>query len=97
MATINSNINTPLCEVVAEMVADMAKICREQKKPTTWRQKFCYAAPYIDACRTLNSVDDNYGWDSGKSIVLYLLANLNTYKGEKAKEFKSLLKAMTKG
>lgn len=86
----------PLSTLMNEMIADMKAICRNQKKPTNWRDKFCYAVPYIDALRTLNSVNDNYGWDSGKSLVLYLLANLTTYRGEKAKEIKAILKEMTK-
>lgn len=96
MANIKSNINTPLYLVIHEMIADMRQICREQKKPTTWRQKFCYAVPYLEALGNLDSVNENYGWDNGRTLVNYLLANLNTYKGEKAKEFKSLLKEMVK-
>jgi len=52
------------------------------------------AVPYLDAMATLNSVNDNYGMDSGKSIVLYFLANANTYRGETAKRIKKELKAM---
>lgn len=52
------------------------------------------AVPYLDAMATLNSVNDNYGIDSGKSIVLYFLANANTYRGETAKRIKKELKAM---
>lgn len=85
-----------LSSLMNDMIADMKAICRNQKNPTNWRNKFAYAVPYIDALRTLDSVNDNYGWDSGKSLVLYLLANLGTYRGEKAKEIKAILKAMTK-
>lgn len=96
MASIQSNISTPLYMVIQEMIADMREICKNQKTPTTWQQKFCYAKPYIEALGSLNSINDNYYFDSGKSLVNYLLSNLNTYKGEKAKEFKALFKTMLK-
>jgi hypothetical protein len=45
---------------------------------------------------TLDSVNDNYGWDSGKMIVLYFLSNASTWRGETAKRIKAELKAMAK-
>jgi len=55
------------------------------------------AQPYLDALRTLGTVDDAYGMDSGKSIVAYLLSNLGSYKGETARAVKAELKARLKG
>lgn len=40
---------------------------------------------------SLNSVSDNYGADSGKSIVAYFLSNAATWKGETAKAIKKEL------
>ena len=54
------------------------------------------AAPYLEAMLTLDSIEDNYGLDSGKSIIAYFLANAGTYKGETAKATKAALKAMSK-
>jgi hypothetical protein len=45
---------------------------------------------------TMNSVNDNYGMDSGKSIILYFLSNANTWKGEIAKAIKAELKRRVK-
>ena len=86
-----------LNSIMVEMIADMKKICREQKTPTTWRKKYVYAVPYIDAILTINSINDRYGFDTGRGLVNYLLANLNTYKGETAKRLKGLLKEHLKG
>ena len=55
-----------------------------------------YAKPYVDAMRYLDTMDDNYGLDSADSIVRYALSNLNTWRGEKAREIKAELRAMLK-
>lgn len=54
------------------------------------------AVPYLDAMSTLDSIEDNYMFDSGKSIVMYFLANAGTWRGETAKRVKAELKAMSK-
>lgn len=57
--------------------------------------KVNYAAkPYLDAMSSLNSIDENYMFDSGKSVVNYFLSNAGTWRGEKAREIKAELKAM---
>lgn len=71
------------------------EIAREIRKD--WGSKVYFGAkPYLDAMASLDSVNDNYGWDSGKSIVLYFLGNASTWRGETAKRIKAELKAMTK-
>jgi hypothetical protein len=49
------------------------------------------AVPYLEAMFTLETVKDNYGADSGKSIVAYFLSNAATWKGEVAKLVKKEL------
>ena len=71
------------------------EIAREIRKDWGAKENFA-AKPYLDAMATLDSVDDNYGWDSGKSIVLYFLGNASTWRGETAKRIKAELKAMVK-
>jgi len=62
-----------------------------------WGAKMYFGArPYFQAMQSLNSIDDNYGMDSGKSIVLYFLANAQSWRGQKAREIKGELKAMCK-
>jgi len=40
-----------------------------------WANVNYAARPYLDAMARLDSVQDKYGYDDGKSIVLYFLAN----------------------
>lgn len=63
---------------------------------SNWTNVNYAAKPYLDAMYSLNSVNDNYGFDSGKSIVLYFLSNASQFKGDKAKELKAELKALVK-
>jgi hypothetical protein len=63
-----------------------------------WGVKVNYAAkPYLDAMKGLDSVNESYGFDSGRSVVIYFLANASSFKGEKAKTLKQELKDMLKG
>jgi hypothetical protein len=50
------------------------------------------AAPYIDAMRSLATVNDKYGADDGRYIVAYALSNLAVWRGETAKAVKAELK-----
>ena len=69
-------------------------IAREIRKD--WKNISPCAAPYLMAMTYLNSVDDNYIMDSGRSIVSYFLANAGSWRGETAKRIKAELKAMIK-
>ena len=53
-------------------------------------------SPYLDAMSTLRSVKDNYGMDSGRSVVAYALSNMGTYKGATARAIKARLKELIK-
>ena len=50
------------------------------------------AVPYLSAMGDLNNVNENYGADSGQSIVLYFLSNASFYRGEQARLVKAELK-----
>ena len=76
-----TNATRSLSEIAREIRAD-------------WEKVYFGAAPYLGAMGTLNSIDDDYGCDSGKSIVLYFLANANTWRGETARRVKKELKAL---
>ena len=54
------------------------------------------AVPYVNAMQSLETIDDEYGADSAKSIVLYFLSNANTWRGEVARRVKAELKEMVK-
>ncbi len=79
--TTNKVQNRPLYEIAHDIRKD-------------WKNPYFGAKPYLDAMATLDSINDNYGWDSADDIVRYFLANASTWRGETAKKIKKELKAM---
>lgn len=65
-----------------------------------WRKKgkgvSPYAKPYLDAMATMENVAENYYHDTGVSIVVYFLANANSWRGDVARRVKAELKEMVK-
>ena len=59
-----------------------------------WKKVSPYAQPYLEAMATLNTINDNYYLDSGKSVVAYFLSNASGWRGDTAKRVKQELKAM---
>mgnify|MGYP003148963707 CR=1 FL=1 len=59
-----------------------------------WTKVNYAAKPYLDAMHSLESIEEPYMYDTGKSIVLYFLSNASTWRGAKAREIKAELKAM---
>ena len=76
------------------MARPLYEIAREIRK--AWTKVSPYAEPYLEAMESLDSIDDNYYLDSGKSVVLYFLSNANTWRGEDARRIKAELKEMLK-
>ena len=74
----------PIHEIAAE-------IARE------WRPVYFGAVPYLQAMRSLGTIADSYGYDDGRSVVLYFLSNARTWKGESARRIKAELNAILKG
>lgn len=74
------------------MPRPISTIAREIK--SDWNKVYFGAVPYLDAMQSLNSIDDNYMYDTGKSVVRYFLANAGTWRGDKAREIKAELKAL---
>lgn len=72
-----------LSEIASEIRAD-------------WQHVNYAAEPYLEAMSTLELVSDRYFYDSGRSVVLYFLANAATWRGETAKRIKAELKEMIK-
>ena len=63
-----------------------------------WGVKTNYAArPYLQAMSRLNSIDDVYGHDSARDMVLYFLSNAQSWRGETARAIKAELRAMLGG
>lgn len=56
-----------------------------------WEKPYFGAVPYLQAMHELQSIDDNYHYDSGRSVVAYFLANAGTWRGDVAREVKKEL------
>lgn len=61
-----------------------------------WTKVNFAARPYLDAMQTMDSINDNYGADAGKSIVAYFLGNAGTWRGPVAKAVKKELNSRLK-
>jgi hypothetical protein len=70
------------------------EIAREIRKD--WKAVNYAAKPYLSAMAALSDINDAYGYDTGKSVVLYFLSNASTWKGETARKVKAELKALVK-
>ena len=73
---------------------NLSEIANEIRKD--WSKVYFGAVPYLEAMGTLNSINDYYGFDSGKSIVAYFLANAGTWRGDVARNVKKELNKMLK-
>jgi hypothetical protein len=60
-----------------------------------WKRPYFGAVPYLAAMQSLDTIDDAYGYDDARSIILYFMANATTWRGAKAREIKAELKALT--
>lgn len=68
-------------------VAQLATLIRQE-----WKNVSVHAQPYLSAMLSLQTVNDKFGLDSGKDVILYFLANASTFRGENAKALKAELK-----
>ena len=73
--------NRQINEIAAEIKSD-------------WKKVNFGAVHYLDAMQSINSINENYGLDSAKSIVTYFLSNATTWRGENARRIKKELKDM---
>jgi hypothetical protein len=78
-----NNTSRPIYQIAAEIKND-------------WKKVYFGAVPYLDAMLTLRTINDNFFYDSGKSVVLYFLANAQTWKGETARRIKKELNQLCK-
>jgi len=78
-----SNQTRPLWEIAEDIYA-------------TWPNPYFGARPYLEAMSDLNSIEEQYGLDSARSIVRYFLSNANTYRGPDARRIKAELQSLVK-
>lgn len=81
-----------------------AGICKEQIETCTisklaqmirkdWKDKVNYAAkPYLNAMLEIGYINDNYGCESARDVVIYFLSNASSWRGETARLVKAELK-----
>lgn len=74
------------------MTRPLSTIARDIE--TDWKKPYFGAVPYLLAMHSLDSTGDNYGADSGSSIVAYFLSNTTTWRGEKARTIKAKLNSL---
>lgn len=67
-----------------------------QEIKADWKNVYFGAVPYLSALGHLNSIDDNFGYDSAKSVVIYFLSNATGWRGETARRIKKELNALVK-
>lgn len=77
------NADRPLCAIAEEI-------------SQTWPNVNYAAEPYLRAMRSLVRVSDSYGYEDGRSVVLYFLSNASTWRGDDARRIKAELKALVK-
>lgn len=84
---MNQQTQTQSPDLKSKSLSELAGMIRKD-----WAGKVYFGAkPYLSAMSTLNSIDDEYGMDSGKSIVAYFLANATTWRGQVARDVKKEL------
>lgn len=69
------------------------KIAEEIK--SDWKNVYFGAVPYLNAMRMMVDPADQFGMDSGRSIILYFLANASAWRGDTARRIKKELKSLT--
>ena len=58
----------------------------------SWPRPYFGAVPYLQAMLSLDNIDEDYGADSARSVVLYFLSNATTWRGPDARRLKAELK-----
>ena len=58
----------------------------------TWHRPYFGSVPYLQAMLSLDNIDEDYGADSARSVVLYFLSNATTWRGPDARRLKAELK-----
>ena len=74
-------------EIERDMLAQLSRR-KGHAAPNWWP----FSQPYLKAMKTMRSVTEDYGADSGRSVILYFLSNVTTWRGENAKRLKAELK-----
>lgn len=61
-----------------------------------WQPVNYAAKPYLAAMLELDQITDDYGMDTGKSVVAYFLSNASAWRGDVARRVKMELTILIK-
>jgi len=92
--TLRSLVETGRLEHEASVKPDLSKLSISQIArliDKDWKKVNYAARPYLCAMYSIESPSDSYGYDDGKSVILYFLSNASSYRGEIAREIKKEL------
>jgi len=85
----------PVAKAVAtitpEQVSGMSLSAIARFIARDWPRPYFGSVPYIEAMLSLESLDENFGFDSAREIVQRFLANAQTYRGPDARVIKAEL------
>lgn len=81
----------PLYEIAEEIINEAHSYKKKKGKAPSW---WYYASAYVEPMLTLRTINEMYFADTAHSVVSYALANLGTWRGEKARQIKAELKAL---
>lgn len=70
----------------------LPKIVAEIKKD--WKEVDPYAVQYMDIMGEVSDINEMFGADCVKDVVLYFLCNASKWQGEVARRIKNELRAM---
>lgn len=76
----------PIHQIASDIRKDWSSRTKEKRIPI-------YADAYLRPMETISSIHENFGADTGRSVVLYFLSNATTYRGDLARQYKAELKA----
>ena len=78
------------------MTRPLFEIAREINKEIAGKSWAPYAEAYTIPMESLASINDNYYEDGGETIIVYALANLNSWRGDTARRIKIELNDLLK-
>jgi hypothetical protein len=79
----------PIKEIARAIRDNLDARYRDKPKPPGF---YYHSRPYLDAACTMNTLADSYYLDNGRDIVLRLLGNLETWRGDAARQLKAELR-----
>jgi hypothetical protein len=74
----------------------LSEIAHDIESDCAGKSWYIYAEAYVTPMKSLTTIHDSFYADSASSVVSYALANLGSWRGDKARAIKAELNAMLK-